>query len=76
MGDTFTEIVDIIIDIADMAREKVTKNSHFVDDLDLTSLEILAIITKVEKKYSVKFSKNDFEVITTVGDLVSYLSKS
>lgn len=70
MNDTFNEIVEIIVDIADITKEEIRTDSSLIDTLDLNSLEILSIVAEIEKKYSVKISEKELLSIATVDDIV------
>ena len=70
MNDTFNEIVEIIVDIAEITKEEIRTDSSLIDTLDLNSLEILSIVAEIEKKYSVKISEKELLSIATVDDIV------
>ena len=56
MADVYEKVVEIIEDIADIPREEISADSELIDDLDLASLEIVSIISKLEKSFSIKMS--------------------
>ncbi len=70
MNETYNEIVEIIIDIADISKEEIETESSLIDTLDLNSLEILAIVSRIEKKFSIKLSEQELLSIATVDDIV------
>ena len=51
MTDAFKKIVDIIVDVADIPAETIKEDSLLIDDLDLASLEILSIVSKIEEEF-------------------------
>jgi acyl carrier protein len=69
MNEIFNTIADVIVDVADIAREDITEESEFIDTLDLSSLEIMAIVAKIEQKFSIKIDENELLSIATVKDL-------
>ncbi|WP_026522050.1 acyl carrier protein [Butyrivibrio sp. VCB2001] len=70
MNETYNEIVEIIIDIADISKEEIETESSLIDTLNLNSLEILAIVSRIEKKFSIKLSEQELLSIATVDDIV------
>ena len=76
MADVYEKVVEIIEDIADIPREEISADSELIDDLDLASLEIVSIISKLEKAFSIKMSEKELLAIETVNDLVELISAS
>ena len=62
-------IKEVIEEVADIPQEEIKRESAFVDDLDLSSLEIMSIISEIEKKYSIKVSESELLSISTVEEL-------
>ena len=75
MNDIFDKIVSIIEDVADIPAEEINHDSAFIDDLDLASLEILAIVSKLEREYSISISEEELLSVSTVDDLLNVILK-
>ena len=75
MNEIYEKILITIEDVADIPQDEIEESSSFIDDLDLASLEIMSVVSKLEKEFSVKFSENDLLEIETVGDMVELISK-
>ncbi|MCR5557038.1 MAG: acyl carrier protein [Butyrivibrio sp.] len=73
MSETFKKIVAIIEDVADIPEEDIQEESNLIDDLDLSSLEIMSIISKIEKAFSIKMSEKELLSIENISDLVKYV---
>ncbi|MBE5830326.1 MAG: acyl carrier protein [Butyrivibrio sp.] len=73
MNETFEKIAGIIEDIADIPREDIHMDSNLMDDLDLASLEIMSIIAKVEKTFSIKMNEKKLMAIETLADFIKYV---
>ncbi len=73
MNETFKKIVSIIGDIADIPEDEITEESNLIDDLDLSSLEIMSIISRIEKNFSVKMNEKELLSIENISDLVKYV---
>ncbi|MBQ7147884.1 MAG: acyl carrier protein [Pseudobutyrivibrio sp.] len=76
MTDAFKKIVDIIVDVADIPAETIKEDSLLIDDLDLASLEILSIVSKIEEEYSIIISEKDLLAVQTVNDIVKLVAAS
>ena len=75
MENTVEVITKIIEDIADIPLDEIKEDSHMMDDLDLSSLEIMSIVGDVERKYSIKISEDELLSVRTVGDLAEAVQK-
>jgi len=73
VNETFKIIVSIIGDIADIPEDEITEESNLIDDLDLSSLEIMSIISRIEKNFSVKMNEKELLSIENISDLVKYV---
>jgi acyl carrier protein len=46
-----------------------------MDDLDLSSLEIMSIVSKIEKEFSIKVAEQELLKVETVSDMVKLISE-
>jgi acyl carrier protein len=51
---TFNTIADIIADTCSIEREKITPESHAIDDLGIDSLDFLDVTYAIDKKFGIK----------------------
>lgn len=51
---TFDRVADIIAETADIPRDKITPESHAIDDLGIDSLAFLDIAFAVDKAFGIK----------------------
>merc|ERR1739844_178239 len=56
--------------------EKVSADSHFINDLGLDSLDVVEIVMAMEDEFAVEISDEEAEKIFTVKDCVEFLTKS
>ena len=73
MDNILNEIKLIIEDIADVSGDDIKEDSSMIEDLDLTSLEIMGIVSEIESKFSIKLSEDEMLGISTVRDLVEII---
>lgn len=52
--NTFDVVADIIADTSNIERDKITADSHTINDLGIDSLDFLDITFAVDKKFGIK----------------------
>ncbi|WP_026519126.1 acyl carrier protein [Butyrivibrio sp. FCS006] len=74
MNNYFEEIIKLIVDVTDIASEDIHEDSSFMDDLDMSSLEIMAFVSRVEKTFSINVKEEEMMSIETVKDVIDMIS--
>ena len=54
MSSTFDTVANIISETCDIEREKITPDSHAIDDLGIDSLDFLDIVFAIDKEFGIK----------------------
>ena len=54
MSSTFDTVANIITETCDIEREKITPESHAIDDLGIDSLDFLDIAFAIDKAFGIK----------------------
>jgi acyl carrier protein len=54
MSATYDKVAEIISDTADIPRDKITPESHAIDDLGIDSLAFLDIAFAIDKAFGIK----------------------
>ena len=54
MSSTFDTVANIIAETCDIDREKITPESHSIDDLGIDSLDFLDIAFAIDKAFGIK----------------------
>ncbi|MBS3651823.1 acyl carrier protein [Pseudaminobacter sp. 19-2017] len=54
MSTTFDKVANIIAETSEIDREKITPESHTIDDLGIDSLDFLDIVFAVDKEFGIK----------------------
>ncbi len=73
--EIFAQIVGILEDVAEIAPDDVSESSVLMDDLDLSSMEILTIVADLEETFGIRIPEQELRGFVTVSDLVDYLSE-
>lgn len=68
-------IIKIIEEVSGIPLDKISADSTFMEDLELSSLEILSIVAEAERTFSVKISEKDLVSIRTVRELAETINK-
>ena len=58
----------------DLAGADLTPEAHLVDDLDLDSLDVVALGHEIQGATGVTLANEDFRAVATLGDLVSLVA--
>ncbi len=66
MSSTFDAVAEIISDIGDVEREKITPDSHVISDLEIDSLDFLDVAFEIDKKFDIKVPVEDW--MTEIND--------
>jgi len=69
-------LADIVEEVAGVAKDDVTVDKSFVDDLDIDSLSMVEIAVQAEDRFEVKIPDAELANLKTVGDAVAYVSKN
>jgi acyl carrier protein len=69
-------LADIVEEVAGVAKDDVTVDKSFVDDLDIDSLSMVEIAVQAEDRFGVKIPDDELANLKTVGDAVDYITKN
>ncbi len=70
------KVIDIVCKQLGVAKEKVTLEASFVNDLGADSLDTVELVMEIEDAFDLNIPDEDAEKIQTVGDAVRYVEKS
>ena len=73
-AEIISQITAILEDVAEVSPEDVTESSVLMDDLDLSSMEILTIVADLEETFGRRIPEKELRNVVTMGDLVDYLA--
>lgn len=66
--DTVYEIIRECCEELDV--DRITDESRFMDDLNLSSLDFFSLITEIEMELDIHITEYEIQHLVTVGDLV------
>lgn len=72
-NDITTQVMDIVAENLNAAREKVVSDANFIEDLGADSLDTVELVMALEEKFDVEIPDEDAAKIQTVKDAVDYI---
>ena len=72
----FDKTVEILKEYLDNSSQAVTMDSALVDDLGLSSLEVINIVADFEDEFDIEVPDRIIPTLRTVGDIVNYLEEN
>lgn len=75
ISTTEQQVRDVLEQDIGVDPEQIMSSSHFVDDLDLDSLDHTEFIMGLEEKFKLEIPDDDAEKLETVQQVVAYLEK-
>ena len=72
----FDRVVAILKEYMDNTDIEITRDSALVDDLALSSLEVINIVAAFEEEFDIEVPDRVIPTLRTIGDIVDYLEKN
>ena len=73
MEEKLEIIASIIEEVTDIPKEDISADSKIIDDLDISSLELMSITSEIARKFSVKIPEKAILDFETIGDIIEFL---
>ena len=68
-------VVSVLEEFVDTPGDQITRESALVEDLGLSSLGVINIVTAFEDEFDIEIPDRVIPTLRTVGDIVDYLEK-
>ena len=68
------KLVEVVVDQLDIDQEKIVEDATFIEDLGADSLDLLQLLTALEDEFELTIPDEQFESISTVGDVLDILT--
>ena len=75
MADTFERVKGIIVELLGADDSEITMDSHFREDLEADSLDLVELIMAFEEEFEGEISDEQAQSIETVGQAVRYIDE-
>lgn len=70
------EILEKVIDLFSTMTEaeEITEDSEIIDDLEITSMDIMLLITSMEEIFGIKIPEKALRKMVTIGDVADVIA--
>ena len=66
-------VIDIVSEHFAYDKEKITRNTTFIEDIGADSLDIVEFVMELEEEFDIQIPDDQAEKIKTVGQAVEYI---
>ena len=73
-AEIVSQILAVLEDVAEISPEDVNEDSVLMDDLDLSSMEILTIVADLEETFGLRIPDQELRNWVTSADVADYLA--
>lgn len=75
MSEIFEKIKSIIMKFIEVTSDEITMEKSIHSELGASSLDLMNIVSEIEKVYNLRMSRRTLKEIYTVKDLVEWVEK-
>jgi acyl carrier protein len=76
MASVEERVIEIVADQLGVEKDKITRDSNFVNDLGADSLDTVELVMELEEEFDVNIPDEAAEKIQTVGEAIDHIKKS
>lgn len=76
MASVEERVVDIVAEQLGVDKDKIKKESNFVNDLGADSLDTVELVMELEEEFDINIPDDAAEKIQTVGEAIDHIEKS
>jgi acyl carrier protein len=69
-------VIDIVAEQLGVEKDKITRESHFVNDLGADSLDTVELVMELEEEFDINIPDDVAEKIQTVGEAINHIQKA
>ncbi len=75
MASVEERVVNIVAEQLGVDKEKITRDSNFVNDLGADSLDTVELVMELEEEFDINIADDAAEKIQTVGEAINHIEK-
>lgn len=68
-----SKVYELICEIIEMPEDEIEEEHALMDDLDISSMEIMTMIADLEEYFHITIPENAMRELATVGDIIDYI---
>ncbi len=76
MSSVEEKVIDIVAEQLGVEKDKITRESNFVNDLGADSLDTVELVMELEEEFDINIPDEAAEKIQTVGQAIDHIEKS
>ncbi len=76
MSSVEEQVKNIVSEQLGVEKEKITRESNFVNDLGADSLDTVELVMELEEEFDISIPEDAAEKIQTVGEAIDHIEKS
>ena len=76
MASVEERVVDIVAEQLGVEKDKITRDTHFVNDLGADSLDTVELVMELEEEFDISIPEDSAEKIQRVGEAIDYIEKA
>lgn len=76
MASIEERVVDIVAEQLGVDKAKITRDTHFVNDLGADSLDTVELVMELEEEFDISIPEDSAEKIQRVGEAIDYIEKA
>jgi acyl carrier protein len=76
MASVEERVVDIVAEQLGVEKEKIKRESNFVNDLGADSLDTVELVMELEEEFDINIPDESAEKIQTVGEAIEHIEKA
>ena len=76
MASVEERVDDIVAEQLGVEKDKITRETHFVNDLGADSLDTVELVMELEEEFDISIPEDSAEKIQRVGEAIDYIEKA
>ncbi len=76
MASVEERVIEIVAEQLGVDKDKITRDTHFVNDLGADSLDTVELVMELEEEFDINIPDDAAEKIQTVGEAIDFIAKA
>jgi acyl carrier protein len=76
MASIEQRVIDIVAEQLGVEKDKITRETHFVNDLGADSLDTVELVMELEEEFNISIPEDAAEKIQRVGEAIDFIEQA
>lgn len=76
MASIEQRVIDIVAEQLGVEKDKITRDTHFVNDLGADSLDTVELVMELEEEFNISIPEDSAEKIQRVGEAITFIEQA